>query len=346
VDSSPPLPKAGDGRRVKGREPDDADESILRQLLEGIVADELGSRAASIETLQRTRARYIGSYDCDTVTVQLADGQDLSFFLKDFGFSQKTKDDPTRRRERELRVYRDLLAGAGLGTARYYGSLWNESQGRYWLLLELVDGVVVKDQNVEHGSMAAGWLGEMHGYFLRNPERLEGCDFLTRHDAEYFRSKAAQAVSDAEQIAPPSAARLARIAERYRPITKVMASQPLTLVHGAYIPWHIVLDTTRQPVRVCPIDWELAALGAPLYDLAFFIDGAEPEARDLICDAYLRAAEEQGVPAPDTREARYIVDCFRLHRIFDWLSRSVEKRFSEEKLATLGDQAERQIALL
>jgi hypothetical protein len=345
MDSSLPVPSDGDGRPGEGREPDDADVT-LRQLLEQIVLDELGTRAAAIETLKRTRARYIGSYDCDTVAVQLANGQELTFFLKDFGFSQKTKDDPEKRRERELRVYRDLFAGTGLGTARYYGSLWDESKGRYWLILEFVDGVVVKDQNVGHGSIAAAWLGAMQGYFFRNPARLKDCDFLTRHDAEYFRSKAAQAVSDAEQISPSSATRLARIADRYQPITEVMASQPLTLVHGAYIPWHIVLDTTREPVRVCPIDWELAALGSPLYDLAFFIDGAEPEARDLICDTYLRAAEEHDVPVPDATEARYIVDCFRLHRIFDWLSRSVEKRFSEAKLAKLVGQAERQIALL
>jgi hypothetical protein len=346
MDSSPPVPGASDDRRVKGREPDDANESTLCRLLEQIVAGELGTRAASIERLQRTRARYIGSYECDTVAVQLANGQELSFFLKDFSFSQKTKDDPEKRRERELRVYRDLLAGTNLGTAKYYGSLWDESKGRYWLMLELVDGVVVKDQNVGHGSIAAHWLGEMQGYFLRNPARLNNCDFLTRHDGEYFRCKAAQAVSDAEQISPHSATRLARIADRYQPITELMESQPPTLVHGAYIPWHIVLDTTRQPVRVCPVDWELAALGAPLYDLAFFTDGAEPEARDLICDAYLRSAEEHGVPAPDRREAHHIVDCFRLHRIFDWLSRSVEKRFSEAKLAKLVEQAERQMALL
>jgi hypothetical protein len=36
-----------------------------------------------------------------------------------------------------------------------------------------------------------------------------------------------------------------------------------------------------------------------------------------------------------------VMDCFRLHRILDWLSRSVEKQFSERKVEKLVAQAGR-----
>ncbi len=325
--------------------PDQNDESILAQCIQQIVADKFGSRSA-IVSVQRKRIRYIGSYDCETITVQLANGEEFRSFLKDFGFSQRSKDNPEQRRERELSVYRDLLVKTDLGTPEYYGSIWNKSQGRFWLLLEFVEGIVIKDHNVEHGVIAASWLGKMHGYFAQRPELLTGRDFLIRHDADFFRSKAELAFLDVAQISPPSARRLAKIVDRYEQVINVMASQPLTLVHGAYIPWHIVLDVTQKPVRVCPIDWELAALGATLYDLAIFTDGFEPQIRERVWDAYRQAAVQYNLPIPEGAQMRYIVDCFRLHRIFDWLSRGVEKQFSAEKVTKLVDQAGQQSALV
>jgi hypothetical protein len=57
--------------------------------------------------------------------------------------------------------------------------------------------------------------------------------------------------------------------------------------------------------------------------------------------AYRDAAAEHGVPVPDAPEMRRALDGFRLHRILDWLSRSVEKEFPEPKVAKLVVQAER-----
>ncbi len=203
---------------------------------------------------------------------------------------------------------------------------------------------MVKDHNIEQGVMAAAWLGQMQGYFVQHAEHLTRCDFLIHHDANFFRSKAEQALGDVSQISTPSAHRLARIVDRYEPVIKVMVTQPLTLVHGAYIPWHILVDPQYEPVRVCIIDWELAAVGATLFDLAIFTDGVELPAREQIWDAYRQAAMRYNVPVPDRAQICYIVDCFRLHRIFDWLSRSVEKQFSENKVRKLVDQAEQQSA--
>ena len=62
-------------------------------------------------------------------------GRELQLFLKDFSASLRRKNDPRDRREREVRVYQDLLVDAGIGTARCYGSLMDEAQGRLWLLL-------------------------------------------------------------------------------------------------------------------------------------------------------------------------------------------------------------------
>lgn len=339
-------PTPDDTHRVDRRRLALEEAPVLRRCLERILARDFGMQPSTIVRIQRTRFPYIGSYDCETVMVQLAGDVERTFFMKDYGCSQQSKDDPMQRRERELKVYRDLLAHTGLGTPVYYGSVWDESEGRYWLILEFVQGVVVKDCNREHGTMAAAWLARMQGYFTRHPNLLQTCDYLIRHDAEYFRTKAALALRDAREIAPRAADRLAAVVERYEPIVNVMAAQPTTLVHGGYIPWHIVIDRTCQPVRVCPVDWELAALGATLYDLAFFSDGAESHTRALLCDAYRTAAVEHDVSVSDPADMRYVVDCVRLHRVMDWLSRSVEKQFSDQKLTRLVDMAEERIAPL
>jgi hypothetical protein len=322
------------------RPPDKAEDGLLRQCIEQIAADRFGG-SLSITGIQRRRIRHIGSYDCDEITVHLADGRALGLFLKDYGFSRKSKDCREQRRERELSVYRDLFARAHLGTAEYYGSHWDREQEKFWLFLELVEGVVIKDHHVDQGVLAAGWLGRMQGFFIQHPDYLSGERYLIVHDANFFRSRAEMALRDVAHIAPGSASRLARLVDGYEPLIQVMAAQPQTLVHGAYIPWHIMLDTSCEPVRVCPVDWESVALGATLYDLAIFTDGVESPTRERIWDAYVNVAAQFGVPVPDRPQMRTVIDCFRLHRIFDWLSRGVEKQFSQKKVASLIDQAER-----
>ncbi len=99
-----------------------------------------------------------------------------------------------------------------------------------------------------------------------------------------------------------------------------------------------MVDEHREPVRVCVIDWELAARGATLCDLAYFTDGADPEIRGPIIDAYREAAALHGVPVPD--DPAHVMACFRLHRVVDWLSRAVEKGFSPKKTTRLVAQLE------
>lgn len=318
---------------------DQTDERVLKQNIEQIVVDRFGNRSA-IVGIQRSRYAYIGSYNCDLITVQLSTGDEFSLFLKDYRVSQKSKDEREQRRERELRVYRDVLSQTELGPPEYYGSVWDDSAGRFWLFLEFVDGFVVQHEDVAYGMLAAEWLGRMQGFFAQHPEILSSCDVLIRQDGEFFRSKAECALWNAAQISPSMAHRLSTIVDAYRQNTRVLESQPLSLVHGGYIPWHILVDVKQRPARVCAVDWESAACGPTLYDLAYFTYGMEAQSRAPVVDAYRRAAIQHGVPTPDEAQTLFIVDCLGLHRVFDWLSRGLEKRFSEDKVAWLVEQAE------
>jgi aminoglycoside phosphotransferase (APT) family kinase protein len=316
------------------------DATVLLDQAKRIVADQFGPGAVLSE-LRRNRFPYIGSYDCYAVEVCTKDGDELQIFQKDFAFTRQSKDDPQRRRERELRVYRDLLAKADLGTAAYYGSVWDESEGRFWLLLELVRGTLIEKADSETGVLAAEWLARLHGHFQREPEELASCEFLTRYDSAFFRTKATHALRDAYSFCETSARKLETVLQDFEPLAEAMAAPPCTLVHGGYIPWHILLDTEREPGRVCAIDWELAGIGSTLYDLAFFTADAEPDVRDTICDAYRMEAMRRGVPVLDSATLRTVVDCFRFHRMIDWLSRSNERGFKIGKVSRLVDEAQR-----
>ena len=315
------------------------DNAALVDFLEESVVPRVLGRESPIVGFEREPSPATTSYESEVLSVTLACGEGFSLFLKDFGHSRLPKDALGERRERELGVYRDLIGRAGVGTARYYGALWNERRRRYWLLLELVEGVELRSCDVELWPLAAGWLGRMQGYFAHLG--LDGrYDFLQRHDADFFRSRGRRAVNSAARFSAELAGRLTKVVDRYERLIDVMASQPQTLVHGAYRPGNILMDTRRSPPRICPVDWELAAIGSPLYDLAFFSDGFEPPVLDRIWRAYRDEATKAGLLLPEPDEMRHVVDCFRLFRVMAWLAPAIDKRYSKgevEKLVSRGE---------
>src|SRR5262249_29110958 len=235
--------------------------AALRGWLQRWAADLFGCPAA-VTGLDRARSAYASSYEAEVLTLQLAGGEGLKVFFKNLGVTRFPKDGARQRRDRERAVYRDLLAGADLGTARYYGSVWDESLGRHWLFLEFVEGAQLRACELCDWAEAAGWLGRLQGYFAPRSGHLHACDFLVRHDADFFRAKADQAVRDVGQISRPVAGRLASALDDYDRLVGVFLAQPRTLVHGNYRPSNVLVVPGPGPVRVCPVDWEQASWGS------------------------------------------------------------------------------------
>jgi hypothetical protein len=315
-------------------------EETLRQCVERIVADEFG-RGAAVAGIDRERSDHSSSYAADVVTVRLAGGEVFRLFLKDFGSSELPKDEPGQQRDRELRVYRELLAGASLGTARYHGSVWEAAQGRFWLLLEFVGGTPLAYCDFDYWVAAAGWLARLHGHFAGQANRLRGCDFLVRHDDSFFWSKARLALAAVREVSPPLADRLAGALSGYGRCVEVMVGQPPTLVHGAYKPRHILVDRSSRPPGLCPVDWELAALGSGYYDLAFLAYGFDPPSLGSLLDAYRDEARAHGMPVPGSDRMRHVVDCFRLHRVLKVLAGAQARELPEGTVASLVESGER-----
>jgi aminoglycoside phosphotransferase (APT) family kinase protein len=288
-----------------------------------------------IAAVDRARSKHSSSYETEILTIRLASGDELRLFLKDFGAYVQLKDQMTERRWRELCVYRELLANGELGTARYYGAAWDESRHRFWLLLEFVDGVQVRYCEFDQWVKAAGWLGRMQAHFVECVDSLEGHDFLVRHDREFFSATAARALRAVALISSRLRARLSAVLRSHEELLAVMAGQPTTLVHGGYHPQNILVRGNSGSPRVCPIDWEEAALGARLYDFAYFSDGFDPQRLMVLLDAYGEAAAAGGLQVQSGPEAARVIRSIQVHKNLGTLAKAYERRFPYESVEKL-----------
>src|SRR5918996_6455991 len=103
-----------------------ADTLALQRDLEPMIAAAFRDESP-VDTIGWAAFDQATSYPAHVATVRLANGVTRRVFVKDYGSTVRPKDAPKERREREVGVYRELLQGAPLGTARYYGSFLDQS---------------------------------------------------------------------------------------------------------------------------------------------------------------------------------------------------------------------------
>ena len=321
------------------RRPGNAEDEELRQTVARALA-RVGENGSPLAAIHRRGFDGVTSYAVEIVTAELESGRAVDIFLKDFGESRLPKDAAAQRRERELRVYDDLLEGEELGTARFYGARWDEGAGRFWLMLEFVDGKPLRHCGFDYWLEAAAWLGRLHGRFAGRRDRLRACSFLVRQDADFFVAAADRARQAVSGLSAPLAQRLERVLAGYDRIVPTLARDADALVHGSYRPQNVLVVRSSDPPRVCPTDWELAAFGRSTYDLAFICDGFDPPRLDALLDAYERELERFGLPVCGRGELRHEVDCFRLHKTIRSLGHIDQWKHPAETAAKVVGSAE------
>jgi hypothetical protein len=279
--------------------------------------------------VERHRFDRVTSYPFQLLSLDLGSGPTLRVVVKDFGSTRLPKDDVAARAEREAAVYRDLTAGIE-GVACLYGVVRHPVR----LILEHVEATDLKSHGLEAWIEAAAWLGTFQTRMAGRWDRVRHCHELIRHDASFFLDRAQAARTAIPQFGTSAARRLETLLDGYHQVVDVMADQPRTLVHGSFRPQNILVSTSPNgTTRVCPVDWELAGVGSPLYDLAFLAEGFEGSKLDRLLAAYLGGTDNSdSVPGPDTLHA---IDCFRLHKIVKSLSDSVMLGFRPPTVAKL-----------
>jgi hypothetical protein len=283
--------------------------------------------SAAVARLARRPCEYRTSFGLEELDVTLADGTELRMMLKDLGRgsldadAQRAKPRFMHDPLREIEVYRDVLDGAGLGTAAFHGAHVDSPRERFWLFIENVEGPVLW-QTGDFGiwEEAARWLARMHVELA--PVAARPPSSLLRYGPELFGTWIQRARDFAAQPDTPwdeeARAQVRSLADRYAPVIERLAALPQVFIHGEFYPSNVLVQEPGETVRICPIDWEIAAVGPGLLDLAALTIGRwTPAERDALTRAYREALiEHGGDPGADFDVA---LECCRLHLAVQWL---------------------------
>jgi hypothetical protein len=301
----------------------------LEQQLEEQLRKVFGRRKP-IRRLVRRFCPYTSSFHIDELDVHFSDRSSLKLVMKDLSFAGMLETARAVRPEflyeprREINAYRCILPHAPAGTAAPYGAVVEPSIGRYWLFLEYVDGLQLSQVGSFAAWMqAAAWVGRFHASFpAGRAEHLVRRSNLLVYDEQFFW----QWIHRAQRFASGRTRRqqIERIARSYGAVVKRLTSVRRTIIHGELYACNILVSAGQQGCRICPVDWEMAAFGPSLIDLATLSAGWADSKQQALARAYV-AANTDGEGG---REARTLskdfdidLDCCRLHlamRMLGW----------------------------
>jgi hypothetical protein len=286
----------------------------------------LGARGRPVRVgaLRREPSPYATLFPAEIVTVSLRDGRRFCLFVKHLGGEQEGHPDKAVR-DREIRVYEELLGGGDLPVVGYFGSDGDPESGRYQLLLEHVDAWNLRYHDLDCWPEVARRLADLHSGLARGTALLERSDYLLRFDARYVDRWASRAYSAVVALAPALAPPLGRALEHRDRVAGSLEREPWTLVHNDLSPKNVLVDRSSIPPRVCFVDWEMAGVGCALLDLAHFTYGLEPEWKERVSAAYFeRLAGARIAPTSAPERARMLAACELVKTIYRLARKSPE----------------------
>lgn len=275
-----------------------------------------------IVRLEHRPSAMRSSFALEEIDVDLADGRSLQILLKNAGKqgllegARQVKPSFLHNPLREIEVYRSLLAPLGLGTAHCYGAVIDPEADRYWLFLERVPGrELYQVGEFADWQEVARWLARFHRGGAGEAVQPLWPASLLRYEAEYYRLWLRRAM--AFWAGREARAGLARLARGYERVIERLLALPATFLHGEFYASNVLVQETAAGLRVCPVDWEMAAVGPRLMDLAALTAGGwtENERNDLA----LVYHSEWGAEFPDSAAFLSALDHCRLHLAVQWL---------------------------
>jgi hypothetical protein len=301
-----------------------ADPAELRAALEQALGRHFSGQR-SIARLEGRPSDYQSSFALEEVDVTLDGGTTLRLLFKDLSSrallpgARDAKPAFLCEHRREIEVYETILARRRLGTATCYGSVLDERLGRYWLFLERVPGVeLYRVGELSTWQQAARWLAGLHTGLAAECGRLAGAAHLLVYDGAFYRRWPQRAVAFVK--AGHDRGRLEWLADRYEQVVERLAELPVTFLHGEFYASNVLVQHTADGLRVCPVDWEMAAVGPGLIDLAALTAGKwTEEARRELALAYHAELAPGGGGVMTAEAFLEALDCCRLHLAVQWL---------------------------
>jgi hypothetical protein len=312
-------------------------EHELRQIIEQFVANTFGPRRQLVALHARPSA-YRTSFAIDELEIELDGGQIVRLLRKDLGRAALHESARAAKPEflydpmREIEVYRNVFADARLGTPRCYASVVDAAQGRYWLFLEQVPAVeLYQVGDLAAWQDAARWLAALHGRFAGSTDQVRRAAPLLVYDAAFYRMWLNRAAAFVEQASSRyNASELSgwrRLVSNYDRVVEPLVEIAPTLIHGEFYASNVLVGSADGRVRVCPVDWEMAAVGPGLIDLAALTSGRWTcDERTAIARAYFHGLRGEGVGSDSFESLWGALGHCRVHLAVQWLGWSSDWR--------------------
>jgi hypothetical protein len=211
-----------------------------------------------LDTLRVRPYAYGTSQPLLELDAAFSGGERVELLLKDHSRPHEAKPGFVWSPTREGEVYRRILAPAGIGPRLY------ASEGPR-LLIEKVGGVELWQLEHDAWLRVAAWLRAAHAAMA--PAASEAA--LLSLDPSYY-------VAWTERAALP-----ARLARAYAAAMNRLLRLPRMVIHNELYPPNVLVGE-----RIVPVDWELAAAGPAVLDLAALVTGWDDERAQAIVTAY------------------------------------------------------------
>lgn len=298
----------------------------LKQALQACLREHFKTDC-SIIGLKREVSNYSSSFVIEELDVALDNGNRQMLLFKNPGNPVLQEQFPMTKPEfmsnplREIEVYRRLLTTHGMGTAECLGSVCNIKEKQFWLFLEKVNGLeLYQFGDFEIWLKVARWLARFHTRFGVGSRELTSGVPLLHYDREFYlawperanaflpgRSKSVQKLESWTK-------------DYYGSVVDRLMELPVTLLHGDFNASNIIVQQTTQSPRICPVDWEMAALGPGLIDLAALISGNwSADQRTNLARAYLGELQKSGQYRAGEQMFLEDLNYCQLHLAMQWL---------------------------
>ena len=278
-----------------------------------------------IVSIERRPSEYRTSFSLEEVDLTLDNGEQLQLVAKNVGRSALTEAARSAKPEflgnprREIAVYRELLNPLSLGAPQFFGASIDEDSDRYWLFIERIAGVgLYQIGNIDQWKQVAAWLARFHACLASNDAigaARCACP-LIEYSEQHYRTWRDRAVAFSSSWPSDARNRMTWLADRYDPVIDRLATLPRTVIHGEFYASNILLETRGDGIRVAPVDWEMAAIGPGLIDLAAMTAGSwSATDRRAFAAAYSNAL---AMPVAIDALLTDLTYC-RLHLAMQWL---------------------------
>lgn len=307
------------------------DDDSLRRVLQDCLQQHCDT-SCELKSLRRCKSIYSSSFVIEDLVAEFEDGSKLELVFKNLSTdsllanARGVKPAFLRNPRREIEVYEKILASADLSTAHFYGSVVDEKNGLFWLFLEKVPGQeLYLAGEFETWLESARWLARLHLQFEGRAEILPFEVPLLLYDDQFYRVWPERAQRFLASQPGDVQQSLEHLIGQYDRIIGRLMTLPATLMHGEFYASNILTGTGPGGVRICPVDWEMAALGPGLMDLAALISGQWSDAEKAQMVRAYQAALSTGENDPDKLEKLFqdLAYC-QLHIAMQWLGWSAQ----------------------